>query len=904
MKNNHRVNIAVRVLALLMLGCMLVPTFASCRAKVDETPIVYASELEGAADAKYLDADVPEGLALKTAHGFVKNGGALSMNVVKDEPVLDLARRFSVADGAEYTLSTDEAGESRISGEALTLSEGENVFYVTVSDQNDSFTYKATVTYTNAYTVEFYSNCDDYIETQKVSRGDLAVVPEEPTRKGYTFSGWYLDGEEFDFSQAITEDCTLIAHWKKLDESMASYYTSSTKGTDAVKFTNVSAGLRVVWKDYANANGMRPDSVTCVLTQKYGSTTKEYEIILTKDSAEWANARKVPCVCSGIGQGEGDWTLAIESLPGKVGALTCEYTLTQKALSGEYTTKQAGGSVYNSVIGYNPTMPEAFESAKLTTRNARLYDAAGNLIVFNGVVSGNIDWDRSFNDLGVAIPTSDKNDTNGAAAAFLQANEGKPNYNVEVSPAMQQLVDSGCNAIRATVPIVGSLQTYVYWAVNGNYRTGWYKDEANAASIKAASEDNKNVVLARTCAMIDAATAAGLYIIIDWPILTSNPYDYLEEAKEFFGFLSERYADNPYVLYEICNEPGSCGWSTGNADNDENSEKKGIKAYAEELIQLIRGNGSDGIIIVGPRMAANGVSMSPAVYDNNAGDDPIYDPLSDDLRYNIAYTHHAYPYANAYASDTPKQSFGWRLRDAYDAGLTIIVTETSPMDSTLDRKDPISYDMDQMAMYHRMFQEYDISFFYFKYVSSNSTSSYNEWNFFRPGVVPNSGWTEDDLTECGKWYIDLLNPNAMFVRDVNYSKANKETIRDKFEDIFTAYGLFEGTGEHFTAYPGFAQDGIKVDDNTYFFWVGADDTLNDIQYKTYCQIIWQKAYDRSGSVTDASGKTVNKADVPATKNESMTLVYTYDGQPCKVEVSCEMYEGKYGVLISADFVGA
>lgn len=51
---------------------------------------------------------------------------------------------------------------------------------------------------------------------QEVEYGHTATKPVEPTLKGYTFDGWYLDGEEepFDFGTTITSDITLTAKWE------------------------------------------------------------------------------------------------------------------------------------------------------------------------------------------------------------------------------------------------------------------------------------------------------------------------------------------------------------------------------------------------------------------------------------------------------------------------------------------------------------------------------------------------------------------------------------------------------------------------------------------------------------------------------------------------------------------
>ena len=60
---------------------------------------------------------------------------------------------------------------------------------------------------------------------QEVEYGHTATKPVEPTLKGYTFDGWYLDGEEepFDFGTTITSDITLTAKWHVTPHNIYAY---------------------------------------------------------------------------------------------------------------------------------------------------------------------------------------------------------------------------------------------------------------------------------------------------------------------------------------------------------------------------------------------------------------------------------------------------------------------------------------------------------------------------------------------------------------------------------------------------------------------------------------------------------------------------------------------------------
>ncbi len=59
-------------------------------------------------------------------------------------------------------------------------------------------------------------------------------MPEQPTKEGYAFSGWYKDSEcteEFEFSGILKEDTTIYAGWKEETNAEFFRYTENTDGT-------------------------------------------------------------------------------------------------------------------------------------------------------------------------------------------------------------------------------------------------------------------------------------------------------------------------------------------------------------------------------------------------------------------------------------------------------------------------------------------------------------------------------------------------------------------------------------------------------------------------------------------------------------------------------------------------
>ena len=56
-------------------------------------------------------------------------------------------------------------------------------------------------------------------DAQTVVKDGTATAPTAPTREGYIFDGWQLDGAKYDFSAKVTKDIKLVAVWKKKEES-------------------------------------------------------------------------------------------------------------------------------------------------------------------------------------------------------------------------------------------------------------------------------------------------------------------------------------------------------------------------------------------------------------------------------------------------------------------------------------------------------------------------------------------------------------------------------------------------------------------------------------------------------------------------------------------------------------
>ncbi|MCD7748399.1 MAG: leucine-rich repeat protein, partial [Firmicutes bacterium] len=94
--------------------------------------------------------------------------------------------------------------------------------------------------YTVTYTVTFDSNGGSSVDAQSVNYGLTAAEPTDPTRVGYTFDGWYLDGEKYDFDTVVTGDVTLTAEWTL--STFTIKYHSSDSSSASSQTTKVTYG--------------------------------------------------------------------------------------------------------------------------------------------------------------------------------------------------------------------------------------------------------------------------------------------------------------------------------------------------------------------------------------------------------------------------------------------------------------------------------------------------------------------------------------------------------------------------------------------------------------------------------------------------------------------------------------
>jgi hypothetical protein len=236
------------------------------------------------------------------------------------------------------------------------------------------------------------------------------------------------------------------------------------------------------------------------------------------------------------------------------------------------------------------------------------------------------------------------------------------------------------------------------------FRAAMYSDDYSGGYLHSEIERKFNKAVMYIA--IENALEADMYVIADWHLLMDeNPLKQTDAAVEFFSELSKRYANEPGIIYEICNEPnGGTTW------ND-------IKQYSDKVIPAIRENSPNAVILVGtPNYSHNILD----VVDSRLNGD------------NIMYVYHYYSSLGARYFDT--------LNTTMKSELPVFVTEWGVSEN--ESGELLTEDAGNFA----------------DYLNTN-TISWAAWSFcnkdepysvIRSETSKFSGWTNNELSETGR----------------------------------------------------------------------------------------------------------------------------------------------------------
>lgn len=229
------------------------------------------------------------------------------------------------------------------------------------------------------------------------------------------------------------------------------------------------------------------------------------------------------------------------------------------------------------------------------------------------------------------------------------------------------------------------------------------------------SAENRKLLRKRVYDAVEAAEKLGMYVIIDWHILSDNdPAIYQAQAKSFFRIMAKRYAKSDHVIYEICNEPnGGTGWTQ-------------IKKYANSVIKTIRTYDKNGIIIIGTSTWSQDVDQAAA------------SPITGYK--NLMYAFHFY-------ADTHRDHLREKVETAVKAGLPVFVTEYGICDASGSG----AINKTEAKKWMKLLDKYQISSCIWNLSNKSETSA-----LIRPECTKTSGWKTSDLSDAGKWFVNMM----------------------------------------------------------------------------------------------------------------------------------------------------
>ena len=243
---------------------------------------------------------------------------------------------------------------------------------------------------------------------------------------------------------------------------------------------------------------------------------------------------------------------------------------------------------------------------------------------------------------------------------------------------------------------VNTIRLAMYTEEYNGYCTG---DSANRKNLESLIDQG-----------VKEATALGMYVIIDWHILSDgNPLVHKKEAQSFFKKIAKKYNKNTNILFEICNEPN------GNEGSWNN-----IKKYANAVIKTIRSVNKKAIIVVGTPTWSQDVDVAGAA------------PLKGS---NIAYAFHFY-------ASTHKQDLRNKLEAAVKKGLPVIVSEFG-----LSEASGNGYiDIKEANKWNKLMNQYKIGRVGWSLSNKDESSA-----LLKPSCQKTAGWKDSDFSKAGKW---------------------------------------------------------------------------------------------------------------------------------------------------------
>ena len=151
------------------------------------------------------------------------------------------------------------------------------------------------------YTIKFDTDGGSKIESQKVNKGDTVKEPNEPTKLGNSFLGWYDGKEKYDFNKKVKSNLTLKAKWEnnntadtegiELDQNEVALLPGDTIPLIASVLPSDARDQSVKWEssdpekvsvdEYGNIKAIAIGSATITATTNEGGFSAKCKVVVS-----------------------------------------------------------------------------------------------------------------------------------------------------------------------------------------------------------------------------------------------------------------------------------------------------------------------------------------------------------------------------------------------------------------------------------------------------------------------------------------------------------------------------------------------------------------------------------------------------------------------------------------------
>ena len=153
------------------------------------------------------------------------------------------------------------------------------------------------------YTIKFNANGGTAVSEQIIAQDGKVKIPTDPTKEGYDFVGWYVNGEKYDFDTKVTSDLEIEARWEasktaavsgiSLDQTSLTLQPGDKSPLVATVEPSDAKDASVIWEsadtsiatvdENGNVTAISKGSTTITVTTKDGDFKATCKVTVSED---------------------------------------------------------------------------------------------------------------------------------------------------------------------------------------------------------------------------------------------------------------------------------------------------------------------------------------------------------------------------------------------------------------------------------------------------------------------------------------------------------------------------------------------------------------------------------------------------------------------------------------------